>query len=68
MMALGLSLIPISVLYAADEKPPAGFESAQLRLQLFSWSTEQMSAFFEARGFPKAMIEELSAYFFYGKH
>ncbi len=51
--------------YAADEKSPPGFENAQLRLQLFSWSTDQMSAFFEARGFPTAMIETLSAYCFF---
>jgi len=65
MVALGFTLVLISVLYAADEKPPPGFENAQLRLQLFPWSTEQMSAFFEARGFPKAMIEELSAHCFF---
>ncbi len=63
--ALGFVLFPANALHAADEKPPSGFENAQLRLQLFPWSTEQMAAFFEARGFPKAMIEELSAYCFF---
>jgi len=64
-LAFGLSLFTIGVLYAEDEKSPPGFENGQLRLQLFPWSTEQMAAFFEARGFPVAMIEKLSAYCFF---
>lgn len=64
-LVLGLSLFPIGILYAEDERPPPGFENAQLRLQLFPWSTEQMAAFFEARGFPASMIETLSAYCFF---
>ncbi|NOX91826.1 MAG: hypothetical protein GXP18_05070 [Gammaproteobacteria bacterium] len=63
-VAFAFSVFPANV-YTADKKPPASFENAQLRLQLFPWSTEQMAAFFEARGFPTAMIEELSAYCFF---
>jgi len=65
MVLFGLFLFPMGVLYAADKTPPAGFENMQLRLQLFPWSTEQMAAFFEARGFPSTMIEALSAYCFF---
>jgi len=63
-IAFGFLLFSASM-SAADEKSPASFENAQLRLQLFPWSTEQMAAFFEARGFPTAMIEKLSAYCFF---
>lgn len=64
MITFGFLLFPAS-LSAADEKSPPGFENAQLRLQLVPWSTEQMAAFFEARGFPTAMIKKLSAYCFF---
>jgi len=64
MIVFGCFLFSASA-YAVDEKSPSGFENTQLRLQLFPWSTEQMAAFFEARGFPTIMIETLSAYCFF---
>ena len=41
------------------------FENEQLRLRLRPRTTAQMAGFFEARGFPKVMINELSQYCFF---
>lgn len=50
----------------AAEKPSVRmFENEQLRLRLSPRSTEQMAGFFEARGFPAAMIQRLSDYCFF---
>jgi hypothetical protein len=64
MAALGVGLL-LGVANAAEKNTSLGFENAQLRLQLFPRSTEQMAGFFEARGFPENMIETLSAYCFF---
>lgn len=62
ILVTNLFLVPVR---AADEATFPGFESAQLSLQLIPRSTEQMAAFFEARGFPAVMIQRLSDYCFF---
>jgi len=51
--------------HAADKQLTPRFENEQLSLRLFPRSTEQMAGFFEARGFPIAMIQRLSGYCFF---
>jgi len=64
MMVVVLSILFTGV-HAAEKKVPPSFENLQLRLKLFPRSTEQMAGFFEARGFPVAMIQQLSNYCFF---
>lgn len=60
-----LLLTGISVAAAAAEKPTQpGFENAQLRMHLQARTPNQMAAFYEARGFPKQMVETLKGYCF----
>lgn len=49
---------------AADKPAPPGFENAQLRMRLQPRTPNQMAAFYEARGFPKKMVETLKGYCF----
>jgi hypothetical protein len=54
-----------SVAAAAADKPESfGFENAQLQVHLMSRTPNQMAAFYEARGFPKNMVETLKGYCF----
>jgi len=57
--------VMFSTAYAEDNKSLSSFENAQLSLKLFPRSSEQMAGFFEARGFPRSMIEELAGYCFF---
>jgi hypothetical protein len=64
LIMLGMDLL-LNATHAAEKKPSLSFENAQVRLQLFPRSNEQMAAFFEARGFPETMIAQLSEYCFF---
>lgn len=50
--------------FAAQAKPP-GYEDAQIRLRLIPRTPDQMAGFYEARGFPKAMVDTLKEYCFF---
>jgi len=50
-------------LVKASDKPT--YENEMIRLRLIPRTTDQMAAFFEARGFPDVMINELSRYCFF---
>ena len=50
---------------AADKKGVLSYEDELLRLRLIPRTEEQMAGFFEARGFPVAMISELSQHCFF---
>lgn len=51
---------------AAAEQPAfRSYEDTQIRLRLFPRTTEQMAAFFEARGFPQEMRAALEHYCFF---
>lgn len=50
---------------AADEVVVPAYEDELMRLRVLPRSVEQMAAFFEARGFPVVMIDELSRYCFF---
>lgn len=50
---------------AVEKQSSPRFENEQLRLRLSPRTTEQMAAFFEARGFPAAMIQQLTGYCFF---
>lgn len=64
-MCAFFSSLFFSTANAEDKKTLSGFENEQLKLELFPRSTEQMAGFFEARGFPPAMAQKLSAYCFF---
>lgn len=42
-----------------ENKKNPSFENAIIKMRLFTRTAEQMSAFYEGRGFPKAAIEEI---------
>lgn len=50
---------------AADGVVVPAYEDELMRLRILPRSVEQMAAFFEARGFPARMIDELSRYCFF---
>lgn len=54
-----------SNIFGADKISPPGFENDLIRLRLMPRSPEQMAGFFEARGFPIAMANNLSNYCFF---
>jgi len=49
---------------AGEEVITPTYEDKHIQLRLFPRTTEQMAAFFEARGFPAAMRAELESYCF----
>lgn len=51
--------------HAADTKAVPTYEDELIRLRLMPRTAEQMAGFFEARGFPAGMIDELSQYCFF---
>jgi len=50
---------------AADKKDIPSYEDELIRLRLIPRTPEQMAAFYEARGFPVAMIDELTQHCFF---
>jgi hypothetical protein len=63
-LLVAVIMFPGSVSAAENPAVPT-FEDENLRLRLSPRSTEQMAGFFEARGFPAAMIQQLSGYCFF---
>lgn len=62
---LAFSIACCSVAVAAADKPVSpGFESTRLNVHLQPRTPNQMAAFYEARGFPKQMVETLKGYCF----
>jgi hypothetical protein len=61
---LGLLLLLSGTLAGAEKPPAPGFENDQLRLWLRPRTPNQMAAFYEARGFPRAMVKTLKGYCF----
>ncbi len=55
------ALLPASASLAAT---PIDYENADLQLRFYPRTPDQMSAFYEARGFPPAMIAQLRDYCF----
>ena len=58
-------LLPTINAQAADKVDDLSFQDELLRLRLSPRTAEQMAGFFEARGFPPVMIEELGQYCFF---
>jgi len=56
-------LLTVSV-QAADKVAIPSYEDDLIRLRLIPRTPEQMAGFYEARGFPVAMIEELTQHCF----
>ncbi len=59
------SVMMVLSVQAAEKPVLPSYEDEQIRLRIFPRTTEQMSAFFEARGFPKRMLAELEPYCFF---
>lgn len=65
LSCLGIVLLALmSCVHAADE-PSLQFENDQLRVRFMPRTPDQMAGFFEARGFPKSMREQLAGYCFF---
>jgi hypothetical protein len=61
---VGFLLIPVIVCSAEKPEPPT-FENSQIRLRVIPRTPDQMSGFYAARGFPKAMVDLLANYCFF---
>ena len=61
---IGFLLIPAAADNAENPEPPT-YENTQIRLRLFPRTPDQMSGFYAARGFPKAMVGLLADYCFF---
>lgn len=60
-----LLIVSFSTAVAAADKPISpSFENAHVKVHLLPRTPNQMAAFYEARGFPKNMVETLKGYCF----
>lgn len=60
-----LSALALSVVISATEpSPPVLIETSEILIEMTPRSPNQMRSFYEARGFPKSMLDEMKGYCF----
>lgn len=58
-------VVSVSNVYGAEKRVVPSYEDEFLKLRLVPRTAEQMAGFYEARGFPVAMVDELSQHCFF---